>query len=159
MHKTEHIRLHSSYSIVTDSSSIAVTEPTWHLKRVEDIPCSPSSSCYSSLYLEFGSKGSITWMNMVWTREHEYWEIHNIVLRSFWMQRLEQKSDAIKVWPSLHSAKQGRWLQTLGVFRSHPVNALKWKGILLIWSTKRSLFTKLFAWLGCKSRDASNEPT
>ena len=114
MHKTEHIRLHSSYSIVTDSSrSIVVTEPTWHLKRVEDIPCSPSSSCYSSLYLEFGSKGSITWMNMVWTREHEYWEIHNIVLRSFWMQRLEQKSDAIKVWPSLHSAKQGRWLQTL----------------------------------------------
>ena len=114
MHKTEHIRLHSSYSIVTDSSrSIAVTELTWHLKRVEDIPCSPSSSCYSSLYLEFGSKGSITWMNMVWTREHEYWEIHNIVLRSFWMQRLEQKSDAIKVWTSLHSAKQGRWQQTL----------------------------------------------
>ena len=32
-------------------------------------------------------------------------------------------------------------------------------GILPIWSTKWSLFTKLFAWMGCKSRDESNEPT
>ena len=27
------------------------------------------------------------------------------------------------------------------------------------WSTKWSLFTKLFAQMGCKSRDESNEPT
>ena len=39
------------------------------------------------------------------------------------------------------------------------VNALKWNGILLIWSTKWSLFIKLFAWMDCKSRDESNEPT
>jgi len=43
--------------------------------------------------------------------------------------------------------------------RKKAVNALKWKGILLIWSTKWSLFIKLFAWMGCKSRDESNEPT
>ena len=30
-------------------------------------------------------------------------------------------------------------------------------GILLIWSTKWNLFTKLFAQLGCKSRDESND--
>ena len=29
--------------------------------------------------------------------------------------------------------------------------------ILLIWSTKWSLFTKLFAQMGCKSRDESND--
>ena len=27
------------------------------------------------------------------------------------------------------------------------------------WSSKWSIFTKLFAWMGCKSRDESNEPT
>jgi len=27
------------------------------------------------------------------------------------------------------------------------------------WSTKWSLFIKLFVWMGCKSRDESNEPT
>jgi len=27
------------------------------------------------------------------------------------------------------------------------------------WSIKWSLFTKLFSWMGCKSRDESNEPT
>jgi len=43
--------------------------------------------------------------------------------------------------------------------RKKAVNALKWKWILLIWSTKWSLFIKLFTWLGCKSRDESNEPT
>ena len=42
--------------------------------------------------------------------------------------------------------------------RKKTVNALKWKGILLIWSTKWNLFTKLFVWMGCKSRDESNEP-
>jgi hypothetical protein len=31
------------------------------------------------------------------------------------------------------------------------------KGILPIWSTKWSLFAKLFAWMGCKSRDESND--
>ena len=30
-------------------------------------------------------------------------------------------------------------------------------GILLIWNTKWSLFTKLFAQMGCKSRDESND--
>ena len=55
-------------------------------------------------------------------------------------------------------------MSTWGVFSSTPnkkkvVNALKWKGILLIWSTKWSLFINFFAWMGCKSRDESNEPT
>jgi hypothetical protein len=31
------------------------------------------------------------------------------------------------------------------------------KGILPIWSTKWNLFTKLFTWMGCKSRDESND--
>ena len=65
------------------------------------------------------------------------------------------------------SSNHGYWQKvplTLGVLgksistRKKVVNALKWKGILLIWSTKWSLFIKLFAWMGCKSGDESNEP-
>jgi hypothetical protein len=44
------------------------------------------------------------------------------------------------------------------VFSSSVVKIKKnFEGILLIWSTKWSLFTKLFAQMGCKSRDESND--
>ena len=43
--------------------------------------------------------------------------------------------------------------------RKKSVNAKFCEGILLIWSTKWSLFTKKFSWMGCKSRGDSNETT
>ena len=50
----------------------------------------------------------------------------------------------------LHSAREA-----LAVFSSNA--NFFCDGILLIWSTKWSLFIKLFAQMGCKSRDESND--
>ena len=144
----------------------------WSTKRHENVERFMEKWTVSIVTLDWG-KGRHTYVSslchlmravsMILVSIHfcRFWVV------SCWLDfRNKRDASAVASHPtSLNKGKASMWFsRKVRNKRTVTVEALfRWNvkkicdGILLIWSTKWSLFTKIFAQMGCKLRDESND--